>query len=274
MMIEWKTSLLDCVIGRRGMRDTASSLWPCQKRCLPFYLFGIVLFFSAFVQVAPVMGEEQSVSADSPAAAESAAPDTGAPMTDIHDILPPVAVGPDVPWLWVVLIALGTAVLATLGWWLWKRREKKERIETIVPELPPELIARQALDQLSDVRGMDGKAFYFRLSAILRRYVFGRFGVGAPEMTTEEFLPCIDSLSIDKDLNRGLKRLCRAMDPVKFGGRTTAEKQMEADLFFTREFVRKTTETFQLEKEIIDIEPSAAITVENKNSNKLMPNLK
>lgn len=220
------------------------------------------------------MSEEKTVSAEPPAAAEANQANAPAPMTDIHDILPPVSVGLDAPWLWIGLITLGAVLLAALVWWLYKRGRKSRSIETIVPELPPELIARQALDQISDVRGMDGKTFYFRLSAILRRYVFGRFGVGAPEMTTEEFLPCIDSLSIDRDLSTGLKGLCRAMDPVKFGGQTTAETQMEADLLFARQFVRKTTETFQLEKDNIDIEPSAAITLENNNSNKQIPNLK
>jgi hypothetical protein len=32
----------------------------------------------------------------------------------------------------------------------------------------------QALDQISDVRGWTAKPFTFRLSAILRQYVFGR----------------------------------------------------------------------------------------------------
>ena len=101
----------------------------------------------------------------------------------------------------------------------------------------------QALDGISDVRGMDGKTFYFRLSAILRQYIFGRFGVGAPEMTTEEFVPCIDRLSVDRELVPQLKQLCRAMDPVKFGGETPTEKQMESDLFYVRAFVRRTTPT-------------------------------
>jgi hypothetical protein len=162
-------------------------------------------------------------------------------MTDIHDIRPPVPVGIDAPWLVPVLLTLaGAALLAALFFW-WRRHRKKRTIETIVPELPPEMIAKQALDGIGDVRGQDGKAFYFRLSAILRRYIFGRFGVGAPEMTTEEFLPCIDRLAIDRELARQLKQLCRAMDPVKFAGKRVDEKQMEQDLFFVRGFVRQTT---------------------------------
>lgn len=170
-----------------------------------------------------------------------AAPNAPAPMTDIHDIRPPVPAGFDAPWLMSVLTTLaGMLILAALVWW-WRRHRRPRPIETIVPELPPEMVAMQALDQTSDVRGQDGKAFYFHLSAILRQYVSGRFAVGAPEMTTEEFLPCVDRLPVDRELARQLKQLCRAMDPVKFGGLATVEKQMEADLFFVRTFVRQTT---------------------------------
>lgn len=170
-----------------------------------------------------------------------AAPNAPAPMSDIHDIRPPVPVGFDAPWLMPVLLTLaGILMLAALVWW-WRRHRRPRPIETIVPELPPEMVAMQALDQIGDVRGQDGKAFYFRLSAILRQYVFGRFAVGAPEMTTEEFLPYVDRLPVDRELARQLKQLCRAMDPVKFGGLTTVEKQMETDLFFVRTFVRQTT---------------------------------
>ena len=162
-------------------------------------------------------------------------------MTDIHDIRPPVPVGFDMPpWLVPVLLSLaGVALLAALFFW-WRRHRKKRVIETIVPEPPPEMVAMQALDGVGDVRGQDGRAFYFCLSAILRQYIFGRFGVGAPEMTTEEFLPCIERLPVDRDLARQLKQLCRAMDPVKFAGQKTVEKQMETDLFFARAFVRQT----------------------------------
>ena len=274
MKIKVQIIFLSCVIGRRSMCNTASSLWPGQKYYLNLYHLALVFLILAVVSVTPAWCEGKTGSADSPAAAESAAPDSGAPMTDIHDILPPVPVGLEAPWLWIGLIALGVVLLAALAWRLYKNVRKARSIETIVPELPPELIARQALDQLSDFRGMDGKTFYFRLSAILRHYVFGRFGVGAPEMTTEEFLPCIDSLSIDTDLSRGLKTLCRAMDPVKFGGQKTAEKQMETDLFFAREFVRKTTQQLNMENENKYDEPIEIISMEDENSKKQIPNLK
>ena len=247
MKIAFTTMILDCVIGRRGIFNTASSLRPCQNHYHKFYIVGIVFLLLTVFQVAQVMGKESASPAGPMALAESAEPNLPAPMTDIHDILPPVSVGVQAPWLLPALLALTVAAILAAAWWLWqKHKQTALAIETIVPELPPEMVANRALDDISDFRRLDGKTFYFHLSAILRQYVSGRYAVGAPEMTTEEFLPCIDRLSIDTDLTGRLKRLCRAMDPVKFGAATAVEKQMQADLSFAREFVRETTQTVHM----------------------------
>ncbi len=211
MMLAFKILFLDCVISRRGISNTAFSLWPCQKHYLKLYIVGIVFFLFTFLQVAQVTGEETVAPAGPLAATESPPPKTPASMTDIHDIHPPVSVGIDAPWLVPSLLALAAALILTAGWWFWKKRNRNRAVETIVPELPPELTAMQALDHIADVRRLDGKTFYFRLSAILRQYVFGRFAVGAPEMTTEEFIPRIDRLNMDKGLAQRLRVLCRAI---------------------------------------------------------------
>ncbi|BBO90315.1 DUF4381 family protein [Desulfosarcina ovata] len=204
-------------------------------------VIGLILWLAIW-PVSPALAAEDPAPVAPPTASTPAAPDTPAPMTDIHDIRPPVPVGVDLPpWLIPVLLALAAVAFLAALWWWWRRHRKERAIETIVPELPPEMVAMQALDTISDVRGQNGKAFYFQLSAILRQYVFGRYAVGAPEMTTEEFVPCVDRLPIDGELARQLKNLCRAMDPVKFGGLGAEEKQMETDLFFVRGFVRQTT---------------------------------
>lgn len=195
-------------------------------------------------------------------------------MTDIHDIEGPIAVGFDAPWLMPALIALAVAALLALAWWLWRKNRKKRVVETIVPELPPEMTAMQALGEISDVRRLDAKTFYFRLSAIMRQYIFGRFAVGAPEMTTEEFLPCIDGLPVDRELAQRLKSLSRAMDPVKFGGEVLEEKQMETDLFFAREFVSKTTPVVDLEENSDNGSQEDTPSQYQGNSNKQIPNLK
>ncbi|WP_419660129.1 hypothetical protein Dvar_04760 [Desulfosarcina variabilis str. Montpellier] len=226
---------------------------------------GLVLWLMTLGQGIAAPDGENTPPAGPVAAPGQAAPDMPAPMTDIHDIHPPVPVGFDAPWLMPVLLTLaGVVILAALIWWWWRRRRKQQTVETIVPELPPEMIANKALSDISDVRGQDGKTFYFRLSAILRQYIGGRFGVGAPEMTTEEFLPCIARLPVDRELARQLKQLCRAMDPVKFGGVTIMEQQMETDLLFVRGFVRRTTPEAEMDEKV----------EKEENSKKQIPNLK
>ena len=249
MKIELTTMILNFVIGRRGIFNTASSLWPCQNHCRQFYIAGIFFVLFTLLRAAQVMGEETVAPAGPLAATELPPPNVPAPMTDIHDILPPVSVGIDAPWLVPVLLTLAVAAMLATAWWLWKKRKRARAIKTIVPELPPEMTAMQALNEISDVRRLEGKIFYFRLSTILRQYVWGRFAIGAPEMTTEEFVPTIDRLHIDNDLAQRLKRLCKAMDPVKFGGETAVENQMETDLFFVREFVSKTTKQIDMDGE-------------------------
>ncbi len=240
--------LLGGVVGRRGIDYTASSLRPCQKHPLNAYKkwSTLLVLFLVIGSSLPVLSADTTpppAVSNTPGTTSAIAPTAPAPMTDIHDIRPPVPVGFDIPpWLLPTLIALAVVgLLAALFLW-WRRHRKKRTIETVVPELPPDMVAMQALDAIGDVRGQDGKTFYFRLSAILRQYVFGRFGVGAPEMTTEEFLPCIGRLPVARDLSRQLKKLCKAMEPVKFAGEKTMEKQMEEDLFFVRGFVRQTTQ--------------------------------
>lgn len=238
----------------------------------PFIGGGLVLYL-VLMLVTPTMGAETTAPPSPPPEANAPAPDAPTPMTDIHDILPPVSVGIHAPWLVPVLLALAAAMILAAAWWFWKRRKKARIIETIVPELPPEMTAMRALDEISDVCRLDGKTFYFRLSAILRQYVFGRFSVGAPEMTTEEFLPCIDGLHMEKDLAQRLRSLCRAMDPVKFGAETAMEKRMETDLFFAREFVSKTTQHIDMDGKKEGGEQSNMLSQNYENSKKQIPNL-
>ena len=116
-----------------------------------------------------VLAEKPPASASPPPTGTTA---TGAPapMTDIHDIRPPATLGFDASWLMPALLALAAAALLAILWWWWRKRRRPKPMETIVPELPPDMVALQALDRIGDLRGQDGRAFYFQLSAILRQY--------------------------------------------------------------------------------------------------------
>jgi len=164
-------------------------------------------------------------------------------MTDIHDIKPAVAVSNGEAWLFYLLAGLAALILLALGLWLWHRRRRLPEEETLEPALPPEVIALEALKQLAadQKNSIDGQTFYFRLSAILRQYIDQRYKFGASKMTTEEFVPCVETLELALDLKRPLITLCRGTDPIKFAKASVNDLKMDADLRFVEEFVQQTT---------------------------------
>jgi hypothetical protein len=162
------------------------------------------------------------------------------PMTDIHDIKPLVDIGGDIPWGLILVIA-AIIIILLAAFLYWRHLRKSIEVKDVIVELPPEVNAHRALDQMIDVNQIDGKTFYYNLSAILRQYIFERFHLNAPEMTTEELLPRLGPLNLDPELFNGFSRLCRGADPIKFAGQRPQIRQMELDLMFVRKFVDGTT---------------------------------
>jgi hypothetical protein len=107
----------------------------------------------------------------------------------------------------VVLLAVGGVV-----WW----RRRRQSIDRLNAELwdPPHIWARKALDHLelgdTNDRGQV-KAYYFRLSEIMRRYVGAIRGYPAVELTTEEI-----AVRLHREEDRQLVDLLRQLDVVKF----------------------------------------------------------
>jgi hypothetical protein len=121
------------------------------------------------------------------------------------------------PWLAVVaaILALG-GVLA----WSWIRSRRSGAPGVVQPELPPEVIARRALAELRAAR-LDSEAaveaYYVAVSQVLRVYLERRFGLHAPERTTEEFLPEIERSGVLAPAQcRELRRFLTQCDLVKF----------------------------------------------------------
>jgi hypothetical protein len=163
------------------------------------------------------------------------------PMTDIHDIRPPELFGTNpMLWRWAV-IGLAALLLAGLAVWAVRRWRQQRRIETVSPELvlPPDQVALKRLTEIARLMGTDGRRFYFELSATLRAYLAGRFGIDALERTTEELVPMLKPLL--PDWAGPLKTFLLGADPVKFAGTVPERPRMDRDLVFVREFVEKTT---------------------------------
>ncbi len=137
----------------------------------------------------------------------------------LNEILPPVPLPRShMIWLWaaggVILLALAFG-----GAMLWYKRRKSTALNG-ESQKPAHELAYESLQDLvrQDLIGKgEIKRFYQCVSDILRRYIENRFGLRAPEQTTEEFLAGLDRESNFPDQYKGLlNTFLRHCDLVKF----------------------------------------------------------
>lgn len=161
---------------------------------------------------------------------------------DIRDVKPPVTLPPDWRWLYGVLVL----VLATGAYFLIKRFFKRE-IKKPAPVLPPRpahVIAYARLEELKN-KNFPGqqriKEYFDELSDIARFYIEDRFCIRAPEMTTEEFLTCLNTSDILKAEHKVvLGDFLNSCDLVKFARHGATEVEIERSFDFVRKFVDET----------------------------------
>lgn len=110
--------------------------------------------------------------------------------------------------------------------------------------LPPHVLA---LREIEKVRGMPRgtpahvDAFYVALSQVLRVYVEGRYGLHAPERTTEEFLAEAERHGgIPVEQRAALRRFLQACDLVKFAAVVPGEAEHLDALLVATAFVNAT----------------------------------
>lgn len=162
-------------------------------------------------------------------------------MTDIHDIKPLIIPdwgmdwGTALPWLLLGIALLG---LLFLFYYFWRKRGRQATDAQV--EVSPYEQAINGLEELSAEDFSAARDFYFALSAIFREYLEGRFQLPAPEMTSEELLPAINGLEIDRSLKTGAKEWIQFSDLVKFADLPASRGRMESDLNFVKAFVEKT----------------------------------
>lgn len=164
---------------------------------------------------------------------------------EIHEIAPPVQLPKkEIPWRWIIK---GGAVLvvivgAVTGWL--RRRKKKV---AAVPPRPAHEIAFEELEALIAGKLAEKgeiKAFYQRISDILRRYIENRFGLRAPERTTEEFLVEMKTSEVldggHKVLLGGFLQHC---DLVKFAEHQPSHDDIQKTFDACKEFILETKES-------------------------------
>lgn len=173
----------------------------------------------------------------------------GAAAVEIKDIRGPLSLPPDrIKQVLAGSLVLLLALLALAGFFFWKHRAGKKLPPAVPPR--PEAIALQELDRLlADNLLAAGaiKLFHLRISDILRHYLENRFGLQAPERTTEEFLlelsrgksPESSLLGSHKTLLADFLTQC---DLVKFAKHEPSLAQCEKTAVLCREIIEKTKE--------------------------------
>jgi hypothetical protein len=140
------------------------------------------------------------------------------------------------------LVVAGVLVLVALGLLVLRRRQRRYRAAV------RRSAAEIAFGRLAELerRGLPegheaADQWYVELSDVVRRYIEDRFGIRAPELTTEEFLREARRLGELGEAHRGLlSAFLEGCDRVKFAGHEPAVDESRAALELARRLVAET----------------------------------
>lgn len=130
----------------------------------------------------------------------------------------PVTIGEIVPWV-LILILLGVFTWVAIRF-IRKLKKNKAGVEKVVNPDPAHVIAFRELEKLMNEelwQKGEIKAYYTRLTEILRQYLENRFNVFSLELTTAETLEALVKTGFKKDgIYNQLKIVLTGADLVKF----------------------------------------------------------
>ena len=178
--------------------------------------------------------------------------DRDAGSVEIKDIRGPLSL-PANTGLQILLgiILLLLILLGIAGFLYWQKISRNKKAVEV--RLRPEEIALLDLERLlaEDLlaRG-EVKFFHLRISDILRHYIENRFGLKAPERTTEEFLSELSRTRSQKDSLLGSHKKLLAdflihCDLVKFAKHEPTIDESKKTVSICREFIGKTKEEIE-----------------------------
>ncbi len=170
---------------------------------------------------------------------------TGAELKPARGTIDPV-LGRAARWPWIAgalaLIAIGIG-----GTFAWRGVQRRSVVRAQVSAYERAMAALAALEQRGGAGDADADAWFVELSAIMRRYLEGRFRVRAPELTTEEFLQeARRSPDLDDEHRERLGEFLERCDRVKFAGWRPTTDESLATLGTARAFVDETRLADQL----------------------------
>ncbi|WP_300456889.1 hypothetical protein [Desulfobacula sp.] len=169
-------------------------------------------------------------------------------MQDIHDIRPPVPVGLDPMIFKIVLMVMGGILFLSLVFFLVKKYLKKKHqpkgLKYLPAPLAPYAAALKQLKLLFQRELTDPRLFYFDLTAVLRHYMGGSFGVNAIEMTSQEFVRCVNTLDLGREIKQDMAVFHKRSDPFKYAGIMPEKDQVKKDLLLIETIIH------QIEKDL------------------------
>lgn len=178
-----------------------------------------------------------------PGSATSMPANTQQPMTDIHDIRPPIQVdvNPAI-YYWGAggVLAVLLIVLLVFLWRRWRSRKNGQppEVAATVYETPEEEALRR-LAELEQAQSLTPVEYYFLLSALFRRWIQRRFNLDAPEMTTEELLPAMTRAKLPLPMFSDIKSFFLLADQVKFAKAGCDTQTMKRHLQLVQDIVEQ-----------------------------------
>ncbi len=161
-----------------------------------------------------------------------------AQLRPIYDIIP-------IGFRWKNEILWGAAILLfclLAGFFWWRRKKGGAKAAQETPRILPHLAARESIAELEREKLFEQgqiKAFYFRFSEILRRYLEELRGFPAVEFTTQEI-----ALALKDPKDRELLPLLRQADLVKFADYRPAQGRKEEEVKKALGYIDHTCESF------------------------------
>lgn len=143
------------------------------------------------------------------------------------------------PWI-VALIFLLVAIRFIFP--LLRRLKTQEGIR-IKPSDPPHIVALKALEQYRNEKywaAEKQKAYYSGLTDILKNYIEGRYGIDAPEMTTDELFDALKDCEIEQELYSQTLSMFELADLVKFAKYVAQREENVNALTTAMDFVTAT----------------------------------
>ncbi|MBU4263325.1 MAG: BatD family protein [Proteobacteria bacterium] len=225
----------------------------------PKELIGAQLRQSLTLTLTPYLPGEYSIPAMTVSARDKQHPDRQATVTiaahtiqvssfldsnekdpQIIDIYSPLAL--PLPTLYYLLAGGAVVLLLAL---LFYFRRRRRRLQPPPPPVPLHVAALTEIDRLLQEQGAgnDFALFYVRLTLILRHYIEARFGLKAPEQTTEEFLESLrHSPVFSKEQKELLRDFLGRCDLIKFARIIPDRQEVDASIELCRDFIRASGE--------------------------------